>query len=158
MGITNATQGSARSKEIVHENTWEDNVVINKVFPKFHLEDKVKLVGVYRKREKRSKVGGVKISSGPGDDVDLLVHEGKGGQQLYLLRILLLTKLSPSRSRPTPSRLGQASRPNSLSRCSPIRSGPKALSTSASQLKGHLSSCSTATSSLEKLVAQVTQG
>ncbi|RDX80409.1 hypothetical protein CR513_39048, partial [Mucuna pruriens] len=23
-----------------HENTWEDSVVINKVFPEFHLEDK----------------------------------------------------------------------------------------------------------------------
>ncbi|RDX70513.1 hypothetical protein CR513_50241, partial [Mucuna pruriens] len=71
----------------------------------------------------------------------------------------LQTELSPSqpreptRSRLTPSRPSQASRPSSPSRCSPIRSGPKALSTSIIQLTSHLSSNSAATSLLEKLVA-----
>ncbi|RDX78131.1 hypothetical protein CR513_41638, partial [Mucuna pruriens] len=43
------------------------------------------------------------------------------------------------------ARPGQASRPNSPSRCSPIRNGPRALSMSAIQLKVNLSSSSIAT-------------
>lgn len=30
-----------------HDNTWEDYNVVNEVFPDFHLEDKVKLMGRY---------------------------------------------------------------------------------------------------------------
>ncbi|RDY08602.1 hypothetical protein CR513_07147, partial [Mucuna pruriens] len=52
----------------------------------------------------------------------------------------------------TPSWPGQASWPNN-----PMRSGPKAYP-SQPQIRGHLSSSSTATSFLEKLAAQVTQG
>ncbi|RDY01811.1 hypothetical protein CR513_14817, partial [Mucuna pruriens] len=61
-----------------------------------------------------------------------------------------------SRPKPTQSRPGQASQPNSPLRCSPIRSGPIVQSTAAIQLKGHLSSSLAATLGTKK--PKVTRG
>ncbi|RDX86931.1 hypothetical protein CR513_31669, partial [Mucuna pruriens] len=67
-----------------------------------------------------------------------------------------------SQPRLTPPRPGESSRLGPISsnplKSSHIRSGPIASSTLAIQHRGHLNSSSTATSFLEKLAAQVTQG
>ncbi|RDY09851.1 hypothetical protein CR513_05711, partial [Mucuna pruriens] len=85
-------------------------------------------------------------------------HDGRSNPGQFWGATPIKIESSPSQPRSTPSWPGQASRPCSPSRSSPIRNGPKALSMSAIQLRGHLSSNSVAMSPLEKLVAQVTQG